>query len=107
MKKALKELFKNIVGIFVIFGAFGLWTWWEVRNVRGFCDEVKPGTLVITLSAIAEAHHLNARRVRSSIFDNEKKSWFMFLPAAPTFGDVTCEIEHNKTVVLSSRMSGV
>ena len=105
--KSLKEILKFILVIFTLIGSFSIWSWWEVRSARGFCDDVKPGTHVIALSAIAETHHLDTRWLRSSVFDKEKRTWFAFLPTTSTFGEVGCKIEHDKTVVISSGMDGV
>ena len=105
--KFLKELLKFILVIFILFASFGIWSWWDVRSVHGFCNAVKPGTLVISLSAIAETHHQNTSWLRSSVFDKEKGTWITFVPAKSTFGDVACKIEHDKIVVLSSGLDGV
>ena len=102
--KSLTELLKFILVIFMLFGSFIIWSWWDERSARGFCDNVKPGTLVIALSAIAETHHQNIHWPRSSEFDKEKGTWITFLPVKSTFGEVACKIEHDKTVVLSSGM---
>jgi hypothetical protein len=100
--KSLKEFLKFILVIFVLMGSFITWSWCANRSVRGFCDDVKPGTLVIALSAMAEAHHTNSRWLHT--YEKEKGSWITFLPVQSTFGEVACEIEHDKTVVHSSRM---
>jgi hypothetical protein len=102
--KSSKEFLKFFFVIFILLGSFLTWSWWDERGVRGFCGDVKPGTLVVALSAIAETHHQNTGSLRTSIFDKEKGTWFTFLPVMSTFGEVGCDIEHDKTVVLSSRM---
>ncbi|WP_073213234.1 hypothetical protein [Massilia sp. CF038] len=105
--KDLKELLKFLLVIFVLIGSFAVWSWWDVRSVRGFCGDAKPGTLVIALPSLAENHHLDTHWVRSKVIDKEKGAWIIFLPAKTTFGDVVCKIEHDNTVVLSSRMDGI
>lgn len=104
---SLKELLKFVLVIFILIGSFEIWSWWNVKSVRGFCDEVKPGTPVIALSSIAEAHHQNARWLLSSGPDKETGRWTIYLPIKTTFGSGVCTVEHDKTVVLSSRMEGV
>jgi hypothetical protein len=102
--KSLKEFLKLTAVIFILLGSFFTWSWWDESSVRGFCDDVTPGTLVSAFAAIAETHHQNIRWLRSSVFDREKGTWITFLPVRSTFGEVACKIEHDQAIVLSSHM---
>ena len=104
--KSLHELLKFSMVIVILIGVFSIWSWWEVRSVRGFCAAVKRGTPVLALSAIAETHHQDTHWLGSSEFDKEKGTWNTWLPTRSTFGEVGCRVEHDKREVLSSKMVG-
>jgi hypothetical protein len=77
------------------------WIQWEVHKMKSFCGDVRPGTPIAGLRAIADRHGVNLDK-DESVYDESSKDWFLPVPVVPTFGDVICAIHHDKIVVRST-----
>ncbi len=85
---------------FVVFMAvYSGWVWWDLRQLRGFCGEVKVGTHVETLPALAQRHGINSRWINRHV--KLENGVATIVPAASTMGDVRCVIHHDEKTVLS------
>lgn len=86
-----------------IFTLYLVYYWWDMRQLRLFCDDVKAGTPIIRLSQIAEHHGINSKWIKGDGAYNEKENyWSFYVPSAASVGSNVCAIKHNKVTVISS-----
>jgi hypothetical protein len=81
---------------------YAMWARWEMRHLEAFCKEIQPGMSVSLLPAIAEKYGFERNWVERSVFDARSNDWFTSVPAASSFGEIGCDIHHNKSVVTSA-----
>jgi hypothetical protein len=85
---------------FVVFIAFySGWVWWDLRQLRAFCAEVKIGARMETLPALADRHGINRRWIDRRVQQNDGVA--TIVPATSTMGDVRCVIHSDEKTVLS------
>lgn len=101
-QKALKAL-AVLASPFVAYIAYSNW---DIHNVSAFCGEIHAGTPLSTLPKLGENYGINTRSLTSGVYDDQQKSWVLFVPAGSTFGDITCDIRYNKGIVISAKMTG-
>lgn len=105
--KWIRASLKLCVLMVLLVWIFGGWLWWDMRRVRAFCDEVKPGTLVASLPEIASRHGVDSKWFKSpGVYDEKAGDWFLPIPAPSTMGDMICAIHHDQTLVKSAATSG-
>jgi hypothetical protein len=81
--------------------------WWDMHRLRAFCLDVHPGTVVTSISAMAQTHGLDEGQLRHhDIYDDHAGSWQLLVPAPSTMGDMVCAIHHDKNLVLSAAIEG-
>lgn len=85
---------------FVVFTAvYSGWVWWDLRQLRSFCSEIKIGTGMENLPVLAERHGINSRWIDRRV--RLKDGVATIVPAASTMGDVRCVIHHDEKTILS------
>jgi hypothetical protein len=104
--RALRKFFPLLIVIVLIGLVVGPFLW-DAYSVTALCKDVQPGTPVETLRALAEKHGVKTAWVKPpGIYSEGEKAWLFFVPVTATFGDVSCMIRHDKSVVLSAQMIG-
>lgn len=79
--------------------------WWDMRNLRAFCDEVKTDMPVTALPQLAEHHNLNSRYVTGDgVFREEKRFWSYYVPSNASVGSNVCANRHDKVKVISAEL---
>jgi hypothetical protein len=106
MTRWILKVAQSLFFVALTFFAYVGWLQWEVHKMKSFCGDVRPGTPVADLRAIADRHGVNLGK-HEGIYDESSKDWFLLVPVVPTFGDVICSIHHDKTVVRSAAMEGL
>ena len=108
MKKILLKIMVSfaqiIAAIIVIFIIYGLWAWWENRQLKALCTEVHTGTLVSALPELAEKYGFSRRWVEHGIKAENGQDQITFIPASSTMGEVVCAIRYHDDVVISAKM---
>lgn len=80
-------------------GIYSGWVWWDLKQLRGFCGEVKNGAGIDILPALADNHGIDRRWIDRRV--TLKHGSAIIVPAASTMGDVRCTIHHDGKAVLS------
>jgi hypothetical protein len=97
---------KPLVVILVVvspLAAFWAWSWWDVERTERFCGDIRPGTPLSSLPALAEQHGINPRMVKGGVPDDSGKDWILAVPASTTMGDDGCFIHYdNQTKTVTS-----
>jgi hypothetical protein len=106
LARGIKKLLQVFFLLALPFCAYAGWLHWEIHKVQSFCGDVRPGTSVADLPAIADRHGVNLGR-GEGVYDESAKNWFLPVPVMPTFGDVACLIRHDKKMVQSAAMDGL
>lgn len=106
--RGLKLILKFIVAIAALFGLmfciyFG-WAWWEMKQLKSFCSEVREGVPISSLPPLAEKYGFSPRWVKSGITETGKKNQITFVPAASTFGEIACAIRYDESGVISANI---
>lgn len=85
----------------------GGWTWWDMRRLRSFCEDIHTGMSLAMLPGIAEQHGIHRGCLeRGGIYDERTRDWVLLVPAAFTMGDLVCAIHHDKVSVVSAKAWG-
>ena len=93
----------GVLGVFVLLMlVYTVWARWEMRHLEAFCKEIQPGMSVSLLPALAEKYGLERHWVEGSVFDAQSNEWFTSVPATSSFGEIGCDIHHNKSTVISA-----
>lgn len=104
MKRILKTVAALIIFFMLTIAFYGVWLRWDTKNLKAFCSAIKPGDPLASLPELAKSYHLNSRWItKGAAFNKNSNTWFNYLPAESTMGEVACSIEHDKTVVISSK----
>lgn len=103
LKKIGRWLFRASIALmlcFVVFIAvYSGWVWWDIRQLRGFCGEIKIGTGMEILPVLADRHGINSRWINRRVKLTDGVA--TIVPATSTMGDVRCVIHHDEKTVLS------
>lgn len=103
MRTALFALLKLFALLVALLFAYIGWIFWDVHQLRLFCDALPAATPVLHLPEIAQRHGINPRWVqRDGVYVEGDGVWFIAVPAASTMGDTVCAIRHDKVQVLSA-----
>jgi len=107
--RGLKLIFKFIVAIAALFGLmlciYMGWAWWEMKQLKSFCSEVREGVPISSLPPLAEKYGFSPRWVKSGIAETGKKNQIIFVPAASTFGEIACAIRYDESGVISANIN--
>ena len=80
-----------------------VWYWWDMRQLRAFCEDVRAGTPVSQLPQIAGRHGISRRWLKGNGAFNEKANqWSYYVPSTASAGANVCAIRHNKVTVISA-----
>jgi hypothetical protein len=80
---------------------------WDIHRVRHVCTALAPGLPVADIRRVVTRYGLDQfLRDDDGLFDEKTKTWNIFIPAGTTLGDVACAIEHNRKVVVRTKMMG-
>jgi len=103
MKSVAIKLIKAIGFLLAAFLIYLAYYWWDMRQLKSFCDDVKAGTPVSELRQIAEQHGINLRWINGDgILNQDKTEWSYYVPSTASAGANVCAIHHNKSTVISS-----
>lgn len=108
-RPALQSILNSIVKIVGYLGLFFIlylaYFWWDVKQLRSFCDDTKVGTPVTVLPQIAEHHNIDSKWIKGDGAFNEKQSyWSYYIPSTASVGDIVCTIRHDKNKIISAEM---
>jgi hypothetical protein len=107
MSSFLSGVFKVIVAIVIIFGAYLVWMVFDTSAVKDFCADVHPGSQFSSLPELAKKHGVNTRFLSHGIPASDGPGFITFVPAASTYGEGVCAIRYNEGVVISAAISGM
>lgn len=96
------------VGIFFVALTFAYlaWTWWEQRELQAFCEAVRPGAPVTSLSALAEQHGFSRSWIERGLNSKAGEVPTIYVPATTRLGELVCAIRHDGAVVTSTEVDG-
>lgn len=107
MFKLIRKILKIVLAIF---GAFTFLVfiymalaWWEVRQLRTFCQELKPGMSVSLVPTIAEKYGFSFDSIKGISIDNINNR-FKSIPAILTLGEISRHIYHDNVYVKSTEI---
>lgn len=97
-------ILKATATVFITFFVlYPIYYWWDMRNLRSFCDAVKVGTPVTALAQIAEHHSISSNWLRGDgVFNEREKYWSIYVPSTASVGSNVCAIRHDKMKVISA-----
>lgn len=104
---SLRTVARIALRIAIFFIAFLLvylaWYWWDMRQLRAFCEEVRVGTPVSQLPQIADRYGINRKWLKSNgVFNEKTNQWSFYVPSTASVGANVCAIRHNKETVIST-----
>jgi hypothetical protein len=73
---------------------------WDMHRVQQICAQLRPGSPVADIRRIVSHYGLSQYLMDDGLYDKKTKTWDIFIPTGTTLGDLTCAIEHNRTVVV-------
>ena len=107
MLKLIRKLIKIVLATLGVFTflvfIYMAWAWWEVHQLRAFCQELKPGMSVSLVPAIAEKYGFSFDPTQGITFDNTNDR-FKSIPALSTLGEISCHIYHDSVYVKSAEI---
>ena len=105
MKAFAKILLKLAAGWFVIFIIYLAYYWWDMRQLRSFCDAIRVGTPVNALQQIADHHRISIRWLKGDgAFNERTNTWTYYVPSTASVGANVCAIHHDKVTVISAEI---
>jgi hypothetical protein len=79
------------------------WLWWDMRQLRVFCGEVKAGMPLAEFLQVADRHGIDRRWLKGDgMFDKSSGLWYFYVPSTASVGSNVCAIGHNKVSVVSA-----
>lgn len=80
-----------------------VWLWWDMGQLRTFCENVRAGTPVSQLPQIADRHGVNRKWLKGDgAFNERTNQWSYYVPSTASVGANVCAIRHNKVTVIST-----
>ena len=93
-----------VIAPILLYGGF---VSWDIRRVRQICAVLTPGSPVADIRRVVTRYGLEQYLLGDDgLFDENTKTWKIFVPAGTTLGDVVCAIEHDSKVVVRTEMLG-
>lgn len=102
--KSVARIALRIAAFFIAFLLVYLaWYWWDMRQLRAFCEDVHAGTPVSQLPQIADRHGVNRKWLKGNgAFNEMANQWGYYVPSTASAGANVCAIRHNKVTVISA-----
>lgn len=102
--RSFLKLFLGIVLFFVaLMALYLMWLWWDMRQLRAFCDDVRPGMPVRELVQVADRHGIQTHWLKGEgAADKENGLWYFYVPSTASVGSNVCAISHNRETVVSA-----
>lgn len=105
LRLALLWVGKVAMVLGVTFGLYLVYYGYDMRQLREFCDAIKPGMLVSGLPTLAQQHNIDSRWFRhDGAYNADRQQWIYYVPSAASVGANVCAIRHDKTQVISAEL---
>ena len=93
-----------VIAPILLYGGF---VSWDIHRVRQICAVLTPGLPVADIRRVVTRYGLEQYLLgEDGPFDENTKTWNIYVPAGTTLGDITCAIEHDRKVVVRTVMLG-
>lgn len=103
MQRLTRFLIKPLGVLGWLFVLYAVWYWWDMRQLRQFCEEIRPGTPVGQLAQIAGRHGIDTRRLKGDgAAGQDGRHWTFYIPSTASVGSNVCAISHDKATVISA-----
>ena len=99
--KANLKIILVLIGIAALsLGEIALMFWFGGKDVKNFCQEIKPGIPIMQLAALAKKHD-----VRFSLpgVRDDTGAYLTLVNTPRSFGRHTCMVRHDNTAILESQ----
>lgn len=104
-RRSLARSFARVGAFFaVLFGLYLAWSWWEQRQLYAFCESLRPGTPVSTLSDLAEKRGFSRSWIERGLNGKTEGAPAIHVPATTSLGTLVCEIRHDGTAVTAAKV---
>lgn len=109
LRSAIRSLVRialRIAAVFItLFLLYLVWYWWDMRQLRAFCDAVHVGIPVSQLQQIADRQGISKKWLKGDgAFNAETQQWSFYVPSAASVGANVCAIRHDKVTVISANI---
>ena len=94
---------KFLIAIVVIFGIYIVWMKWETHSLEKFCGTISIGLPISDLKKMLDDSGYRSNKVDHALKISES-DYAIYIPAASTMGEQTCNIYFNKSEVTATRV---